>query len=132
MKNFLAMLLALMLLLSPAALAENWVCPRDSSENSGNFCPQCGISREEALKESGAYVQPGDSITFGRYTQTAEGRDITPLEWQVLAVDNGKALLITRDIIDCLPYNGAYEAADWEHSLLRYLLNGSFLDVAFT
>lgn len=132
MKKILAIFLMLMLLFSSAALAENWVCPRDGSENSGNFCPQCGISHEEALKENGVHVQPGDKITFGHYTQTAEGRDITPLEWQVLAVENGKALLITYDIIDCLPYNSAYEAADWEHSLMRSLLNESFLEVAFT
>lgn len=132
MKKLFSVLMLLMLLFSASALAESWICPRDKAENSGNFCPQCGISREEAAKLNGAKVQPGDIITFGHYTQTTGGKDISPLNWQVLAVEDGKALLITRDIIDCLPYNGTYEAADWEHSLLRYLLNGSFLDVAFT
>ncbi len=132
MTRRLAVLLILMMLLSLSVLAEGWTCPRDGAENSGNFCPQCGISREEALKQSGVHVAPGDMLSFGHYSQNASGSDAPELIWQVLAVEDGKALLITHDIIDCLPYNGVYEAADWEHSLLRALLNGSFLEIAFT
>lgn len=36
----------------------------------------------------------GSTVLFGHYPQTAEGMNNTPIEWQVLDVQGGKALLL--------------------------------------
>jgi hypothetical protein len=59
-------------------------------------------------------AQIGEIITFG------------PYEWQVLAVEDGKALLITKDIIDLRAYNEESEAVTWETCTLRTWLNSEF------
>jgi tetratricopeptide (TPR) repeat protein len=71
---------------------------------------------------------PGALMEFGGYA------------WRVLDVQGGKALLITRDIIDVRPYhpynpyhpyhNSMLEEVTWEGCALREWLNGEFL-VAF-
>lgn len=40
----------------------------------------------------------GDTIQFGKYAQTSSGRDQTPIDWKVLAIENGKALLLSKYI----------------------------------
>ncbi len=41
------------------------------------------------------------SITFGNYKQGADG-EVQPVEWRVLAVKNGKALVISEKLLDCV------------------------------
>ena len=55
----------------------------------------------------------GDYITFGHYPQTASGDDNTPIEWLVLDVQDGKALLISRFALDCQPYKIRYVDMTW-------------------
>lgn len=52
--------------------------------------------------------------------------------WRVLAVEDGKALLISNDIIDFRAYNDIRNDADWESSGIRSYLNGQFLSDNFT
>jgi hypothetical protein len=63
----------------------------------------------------------GNTVLFGTYDGEA-------LEWQVLAIENGQALLITKDSIAEKPYNDSYEAVTWETCTLRSWLNGDFYD----
>ena len=49
-------------------------------------------------------VSVGDRIPFGQYPQGADG-EVQPLMWRVLAVENGRALLITDKLIEAIPYN---------------------------
>ena len=77
-------------------------------------------------------VAVGDYVTFGHYPQTAAGNDNTPIEWLVLDVQDGKALLISKYGLDAQPYNKEYTAITWEQCTLRSWLNGTFLDKAFT
>lgn len=49
-----------------------------------------------------AYVD--DYVYFGHYPQTEKGLDRTPIEWLVLDVKDNKLLLISRYILDCMPY----------------------------
>ena len=48
MKKYVSILLVLMLMLNCVpTLAETWICPECSQENSGNFCGHCGIARSD-------------------------------------------------------------------------------------
>ena len=70
-------------------------------------------------------------ITFGRYPQTAVRTDSTPIEWQVLEVRDGKALVISRYGLDVKPFNTHWTDVTWETCTLRSWLNNEFLRKAF-
>lgn len=74
----------------------------------------------------------GDIVKIGLYPQeTSTPED---LEWVVLDVDTktNRALLISRNIIDCLPYNKIDMYVTWEDCSLRTWLNDTFLNAAFS
>ena len=85
-----------------------------------------------ASGEESAAVSAGDTVAFGQYPQTAEGTDRTPIEWIVLDVQDGKALLISKYGLDVQPYSTENTAVTWETCTLRAWLNGDFLNAAFT
>src|SRR5574344_1985748 len=55
-----------------------------------------------------------------------------PIEWQVLAKVNGKALLISKYGLDCKKYNELNENITWEYCSLRNWLNDEFINEAFS
>ncbi len=82
---------------------------------------------EEALK----YAEEGSVFAFGDYEQdnnASNGKEA--IEWQVLKVENGKVLVISKYALDCKPYHT--EGSTWENCSLRSWLNESFLNEAFT
>ncbi len=62
---------------------------------------------------------------FGAY----EDEDI---EWLVLDKQDGKALLISRCILEAVPYNEENKSVTWETCTLRSWLNNDFINKAFT
>ena len=76
-------------------------------------------------------VQVGDIVIFGHYPQTAEGTDQPPIEWIVLEVKDGKALVISRYGLDAKPYHTEHIDVTWETCSLRAWLNSDFLNAAF-
>ena len=72
----------------------------------------------------------GDRIPFGQYPQGASGK-VQPLMWRVLAVEDGKALLITDKLIDCVRYNEVITDVIWETCTLRKWMNNDFISKAF-
>lgn len=76
-------------------------------------------------------VKVGDHITFGKYGQK-DAADPEPVEWRVLDVQDGKALVISEYLLAPMVYN--YDLADvtWEMCSLRKWLNGTFYDEAFS
>ncbi len=56
----------------------------------------------------------GEIIAFGGY------------DWNVLAIDQDKTLIITKDIIEKRAYHVAYQDVTWETCTLRAYLNGEF------
>ena len=73
----------------------------------------------------------GDIIKFGNYFIN-DNKTKEPIEWQVLEVSNDKALLITKDAIDCKPYNNERRDITWEDCSLRQWLNNEFINQAFS
>lgn len=56
----------------------------------------------------------GDTIRFG------------DMRWIVLKVQDGRALVLSEDIVALRPYHDSFDAADWETSDIRRWLNDEF------
>jgi len=67
----------------------------------------------------------GDILTFGSY-----GGE--PIQWRVLAVENGKTLVISEKILDAQPYHTNRVNITWAKSAIRTWLNKNFYQSAFT
>ena len=76
-------------------------------------------------------VQVGDTISFGSYRQNSSLFK-EPIEWRVLDVKDGKALLVSKYALDCQPYNEKPAGVTWETCTLRKWLNSTFINSAFT
>lgn len=61
-------------------------------------------------------MEIGDKMQFGKYI------------WRVLAVQDGRALIITDKIIEQRPYHNEYVEITWADSSLREYLNNEFYD----
>ena len=81
-----------------------------------------------------AEAEVGSVISFGSYEQdnnTENGKE--PLLWQVLAKEDGKLLLITRDVIDSRRFDNPADCQyKWSTSELGGYLNGEFFDTVFS
>lgn len=55
-----------------------------------------------------------------------------PIQWQVIDKQDGKVLLISKKLLDCVQYNAKWENTTWETSTLRTWLNGTFANNAFS
>ena len=76
-------------------------------------------------------LRAGNRIPFGQYPQGANG-EVQPIEWRVLTVENGRALVISEKLLDCVKYNEGYTDVTWETCTLRKWMNGEFLNKAFS
>ena len=75
---------------------------------------------------SSAHV--GDVIHFGKvaFVDFWGGGFSQDIGWRVLAVEEGRVLVISEDSIDLRPYNTAFKAVTWENCDLRMWLNSDF------
>lgn len=75
----------------------------------------------------------GDIINFGAYEQDnvkINGKE--EIEWQVLDKKDNKLFLISTKALDCQQYNTSYTDVTWETCSLRFWLNDTFLNTAFS
>ncbi len=85
-----------------------------------------------ALAETSA-VSVGDVITFGHYEQDNDlNNGPEPIEWVVLDVQDGKALLFSKYGLDAIQYNVEMAKVTWEKCSLRTWLNNDFMNAAFS
>ena len=84
----------------------------------------------KSLSEIGS-VSVGDHFTFGNYPQGADG-EVQPIEWRVLAVEDGKALVISEKVLDYVQYNERDTDVTWETCTLRKWMNNDFISKAFS
>ena len=85
-----------------------------------------------AVSAAAEPVMAGGCVRFGACPQTAGGGDSTPIEWLVLEVEEGRALLLSRYGLDAAAFHEPYGLASWETSSLRAWLNGTFYENAFS
>ena len=86
--------------------------------------------------EEAESVSVGDHISFGRYPQRrspdTDSFEPEPIEWRVLDIQDGKALLITEYLLKPISYNTTLEDVTWETCSLRKWCNDTFYDAAFS
>ena len=103
----------------------------------GNYkdaADKAGDIRLTKFKEQFKGIKVGNYIKFGAYEQdnnTSNGKE--DVEWLVLEVKDGKALVISKYALDCKPYNTSYTGdVTWETCTLRKWLSNDFLGSAFS
>ena len=99
---------------------------KDASEKAGDI-------RLRKTKDQLKNIKVGSYINFGVYEQdnnTSNGKE--DVEWLVLEIKDGKALVISKYALDCKQYNTSYTDVTWETSTLRKWLNNDFLGAAFS
>lgn len=78
-------------------------------------------------------VRIGCYVTFGSYEQDNDFTNGSePIEWLVLEVEDGKAMLFSRYALDFLKINETSGAVSWEDSTARVWLNQIFYNEAFS
>jgi len=132
MKRIFAILLcAAMLITSLAACAKD----KKGSTSDGKTDEKIDIGTDIAGSLGGSVapaVKVGDTLTLGSFEQdnnTENGAE--EIEWIVLEVEDGKALLISKYALYCLPYNERYGKGEWKDCSLRAWMNGDFKNEAF-
>ena len=98
---------------------------KDSSEKLQEIIPQV---KKFLLLNS----QVGSSVYFGSYEQDNKYNGKENIEWQVLAKENNKVLLISKYVLDCHAYNTYSKDVTWQSCSLRTWLNGEFANTAFS
>ena len=99
---------------------------KDSADKANSIYDQYKV---EKLK----IAEAGDYVFFGAYEQdnnTSNGKE--DVEWLVLEVKDGKALVISKYALDRKQYNTSYMNATWETCTLRKWLNNDFINSAFS
>ena len=83
--------------------------------------------------------QIGDTVSFGSYEQdhAYNNSGITPIEWQILDIKDGNALLISKYALLSEYFSDSEVVVDkngvtWQDSSLRSNLNGKFYSEAFS
>ncbi len=99
---------------------------KDSNEKAASIYNQYKI---EMIKQA----KVGDYVVFGEYEQdndTSNGKE--DVEWLVLDVQEDRALLISKYLLDSKPYNTTEAHVTWETCTLRKWLNDEFINTAFS
>ena len=99
---------------------------KDAADKAGNI-------RLTKTKEQLKNIKVGSYINFGAYEQdnnTSNGKE--DVEWLVLEVKDGKALVISKYALDCKQYNTSYIDVTWETCTLRKWLNNDFINATFS
>ena len=99
---------------------------KDSAEKANSIYDKYKVEKLKLAKV-------GDYVFFGAYEQdnnTENGKE--DIEWLVLEVKDGKALVISKYALDCKHYNTSYTDVTWETCTLRKWLNNDFLGAAFS
>ena len=108
----------------PALIALNGY--KDSADKAKEIY---GKYKETILKNA----EPGDYIIFGSYEQDnnkSNGKE--EIEWEVLAKDGDKILVVSRYALTSQPFNSSGGSATWETCSLREWMNDTFYNEAFT
>ena len=111
----------------------------DESETSEDV----GIQEEPVLdeispvKEAIKNAQVGDIIEIGSFEQDGdETNGAEPIEWQVLAEEDGKKLLLSKYVLmplgNLMVFPGDGVKYSWKECGIRTYLNGEFYESAFT
>ncbi len=100
------------------------LCGIDSIEKYNDLLEKINIF--DSLSE----VEIGDTIQFGNYLQDGEEKE--PIEWIVLAQDEDKILVTSKNILEVSSYHSEQRTVTWQGCALRKYLNEDFYKNAFS
>ncbi len=101
-----------------------------SSSKTSKTSASASVSEPEPEVET---EQKLETLTLGSYEQDNDPENgPEPVEWIVLEREGDRCLVISSKILDCVPFNKGFAAADWEDSSIRKYLNGDFLKAVFS
>lgn len=99
---------------------------RDSAERAAALYDQYKIEKFKTAKV-------GDYIYFGVYEQDNDfSNGPEDIQWQILAIEDGKALVISKYGLSSMQYHTRDEGVTWENCTLREWLNTAFLEEVFS
>lgn len=107
---------------SGAYLAFNSIDYKDSAERAA----ECEIWSKLRSIEVGSRIEIG---SFEQDNNLSNGKE--DIEWEVLAINGNKALLISRYALERQEFNSIRTDTKWETCSLRKWLNGTFFNTAF-
>ena len=99
---------------------------KDSADKANSIYDQYKVEKLKVAKA-------GDYVFFGAYEQdnsASNGKE--HIEWLVLEVKDGKALVISKYALDCKQYDTNFTYVTWEACTLRRWLNNDFINAAFS
>ena len=137
MKKILCVLCVLMLLTALFASCNNTPPAQETGtggeESETPSTQGTGEGGEKSEASSENTVSVGDTLFLGSYEQdnrTENGKEA--IEWKVLKVENGKALVVSYYALDVKLYHETQADVTWENCTLRTWLNNDFYNAAFT
>ena len=78
-------------------------------------------------------IAAGSTVIFGHYEQDNNfNNGSEPIQWKVLDIQNGKALLLSVYGLETMAYHYRSEPMTWENCTLRAYLNSNFYNGAFS
>ena len=87
----------------------------------------------EESPDDSSYTTDGEYIIFGSYEQDGDSSNgPEPIEWEIVLDEGDRMLVISRYILDVVPYNTEYTDITWENCTLRSWLNNDFYNTAFS
>ena len=98
----------------------------------GDFKDSAGkkmIAKRNFLSNAGF----GDTVYWGTYEQNndlSDGQE--DIEWIIIARKNGKVLLLSKDVLDAVPFSDDQSVNSWAESSIRTWANTTFYDSAFS
>ena len=124
-----------------SALGHDW---KAATYMEPQTCRRCGITSGVPLTSPRAETAPpspatgvslfvGQTVSFGHYEQDNNSRNgAESIQWYVLSVRQGKALLLSVYVLDSAPFQDNSITPRWQNCTLRDWLNNSFLYTAFS
>lgn len=140
MKRVIALVLALVTIFSLVACSSDESKRNDEDNRNGKSAGTLTDSGEKASEEEIqtpeidiSTIRIGSYINFGTYEQdnnVENGKEA--VEWLVLDVKDGKALLLSKYALDCKQYHSKDVDVTWENCTIREWLNDDFFKEAFS
>ena len=107
--------------------------PKETSVPAGAQADKHEPQTTEYDEQLKAKIRIGDLYMLGAYEQNNEKKNGSEeIEWIVLAKDDEGLLLISRYVLDCIPYSQSKQSVNWKNSFLRSWMNGTFYEKAFS
>lgn len=110
------------------------ICVNDVKlTNKEDFSKQIHYCKELSDYNDGEVIEETDHIIFGHYEIDGSNNGVEGIKWTLLDKDeeNGRALLVSKYIIDAKQYNEEGGDVTWETSSIRKWLNKDFFNDAF-